>query len=593
MSVLDERVAAAATPTVAERPRAPDRSRRRLGGTSRELFRDIPRSKVVLVLVLSGLGGLFEAALLILIVQVTISATGEEGSGSAASSGLLGQALGGLSIAEGVGLGSGCALLSIVLQLAATRMMMRAAAVKLDADRARIVRTFYSSSVTDQSTLSAGAVPDLSANSANRVADAVFLNGQAASAWVNLAVLVLAAFAASPWMAIAMIVVALLVGVAFAPITRIVTRHSRGWVLRGREYNGFLSIYTRMFLEVRVFGVWDRVEDLALERSRATTEAWRRGRTLQLSTPVAFRNLVLLLGFLSIGAVAMIAPDSVGSVAITALLLLRGLVYVQTLLANRQSVKALATNLTLIESTLDELQPDAAEWGTSPLPEITSIELRGASHAYRTGSETFAGVDLLARRGDFVAVLGPSGSGKTTLLKVLMRTVEPSAGQLLVNDRPVTTYRQSDWYASVAYLSQEVRLIPGTVADNIRFFRDASDDAVRRSARAASLELDGRAFPEGLETMVEQEGGNLSGGQRQRIGLARCLLLDPQLLVLDEPTSALDPVTEQAIMTTIAGLHDQMLVVMVTHRESTLAFTDVHYRMDEGRLTRLERTDHE
>jgi ABC-type multidrug transport system fused ATPase/permease subunit len=130
--------------------------------------------------------------------------------------------------------------------------------------------------------------------------------------------------------------------------------------------------------------------------------------------------------------------------------------------------------------------------------------------------------------------------------------------------------------------------VPGTIADNIRFYRDASDEQVERAALAAALELDGRAFPQGLDTVVEQEGLNLSGGQRQRIGLARCLLLNPQMLVLDEPTSALDASTEKSIMDTIAGLRENLLIVMVTHRPSTLALTDVRYRMEDGVLTRQE-----
>jgi ATP-binding cassette subfamily B protein len=546
------------------------------------LLRDIPQRLFTIVLLLSGLGGLFEAALLVLIVQITTRAT--KGSSASNTGGLLSSLLGHLSVSTGVIIGTVFALFSIVFQLIANNMMMRAASVKLDIDRARLLSAFYGASVTVQSKLSAGTVSDLAANSANRVSEAVFLTAQSASNWINLAVLVAAAVVVSPWTALGMVGVAVLLGAAFAPVTASVTKHSRAWILRARAYSAFLAIYTRMYIEVRVFGVGANVEDLALDQSRQATESWRKGRTQQAATPIVFRNSVLLAGFLCIGLFTIFFPSSVGGVAITALLLIRGLVYLQAILSNRQSIRALSANNELINNTLAELKPDIAAWGPEPLPDLMSIELTDASFHYDPSRITFQDVHLRAQRGDFLAIIGPSGGGKTTLLKVIMRTIEPTLGQLLVNGRPVSDYQQRDWYARVAYLSQEVRLIPGTIADNIRFFREAPQDAVVSAAGAAALDLDVRVFPDGVDTPVEQDGQNLSGGQRQRIGLARCLLLNPQMLVLDEPTSALDNTTEEAIMDTIASLRDRMIVVMVTHRMSTVAYTDIQYQMDNGRF---------
>lgn len=557
------------------------------GGVFRFLFRDTPKSQVAIVLVLNGIGGLFEAALLILLVQVTNRATGGSISGTKSTS-LLSSLFGHFTVVEGVGVGALFALLSIGFQLTANRRMAGIAAAKMDLERERIVDAFFRSSVSKQAVLPANTVPDLAANTTAKLGDAVFQNGQAASAWVNLVVLVAAAFAASPVTALAMAVVAGLAGLGFVPLSRRITSQARRWIIKTRGYNEFLSIYTRMFLEIRVFDVSREVRDLTLGTSRDVTDSWRRGRALQSASPIVFRNLVLLLGFVCIGSVAVFAPSAVGGVAVTALLLVRGLAYLQSILINRQAVKASATNGELIDATMLELPRDQAVWGESPLGELRSIELHGAAYSYVRDRGTFADVDLTVERGQFVAILGPSGGGKTTLLKLLMRTVEPTSGMLSANDRPITTYARHDWYSTVGYLSQEVRLFPGTIAENIRFFREADDAAVHEAARGAALDLTSSIFPQGLDSPVAQDGHNLSGGQRQRIGLARCLLTKPQMLVLDEPTSALDETAEAAIMETIAQLAPHMITVMVTHRASTLAYTDIQYQLDRGRLTALD-----
>ena len=554
-------------------------------GPQRVMLRGVPKGRIAIVLALAALGGLFEAVLLILIVRVATAAS--TGTSLSTGSGFLSSLFDGVSMQAGVVIGVVAALLAIALQVASSRLMMRLAADKFNAERARIVRAFYDSSVVAQSKLPAGVVPDLAASGTSRLAEGVYLSGQSASSWTNLIVLTVAAFVSSPWTALAILVVAGLVASAFAPITKLITQHSRKWALEQRGYASFLTTHTRMFLEVRVFGVGHRVEGLALDGARSATESWRRGRSLQASYPIVFRNAIMLLAFVCIGVFAIVAPSTVGDIAVTALLLVRGLVYFQAVLANQQSVRAMSVYAEQVDELVHELGPDTVTWGSTPIGRLDELELSGVGHRYdETAPATFDGVDLTVRRGEFVGIVGPSGGGKTTLLRIIMRTLDPSAGRVRVNGSNIDEIRREDWYSQVAYLSQEVRLIPGTVADNIRFYRDATDAQVDAAARAAALELDSRSFPRGLDSAVDQEGLNFSGGQRQRIGLARSLLLNPQMLVLDEPTSALDAATEQSIMDTIAEIRENLLIVMVTHRPSTLERTDAVYRMQGGALVR-------
>ena len=127
----------------------------------------------------------------------------------------------------------------------------------------------------------------------------------------------------------------------------------------------------------------------------------------------------------------------------------------------------------------------------------------------------------------------------------------------------------------VSFVPQDPALFTGSVAENIRFFRDGiDDDDLRRAAQQANVLADITALPQGFDTHLGERGGGLSGGQRQRLSIARALAGSPSLLVLDEPTSALDGQSEQLIRDTILGLRGQVTVVVIAHRMSTIDMCD-------------------
>jgi len=137
-------------------------------------------------------------------------------------------------------------------------------------------------------------------------------------------------------------------------------------------------------------------------------------------------------------------------------------------------------------------------------------------------------------------------------------------------------------------VAQDANLITGTVAENIRFFRDDIDeDAVRDSAARANVLRDIDALPEGFDAHLGERASRLSGGQRQRLSIARALAGDPALLVLDEPTSALDGRSEGLIRDTLGELRGKVTVVIIAHRMSTLDICDRIMVIEDGRLTAL------
>jgi subfamily B ATP-binding cassette protein MsbA len=185
------------------------------------------------------------------------------------------------------------------------------------------------------------------------------------------------------------------------------------------------------------------------------------------------------------------------------------------------------------------------------------------------------------------ALIGPSGAGKTTIVNLLTRLTEPESGSISLGDRAIADFPMADWRPRIAVAGQDAELIDGTVAENIAYGRpDASRDEIELVARVADADRFIAGLPEGYATRVGRGGLSLSGGQRQRIGLARALLMRPDLLILDEATNAVDGLSERAIMDLLAGHSHFRTALVISHRESTLANCEDAIVLDGGRVVR-------
>ena len=165
-----------------------------------------------------------------------------------------------------------------------------------------------------------------------------------------------------------------------------------------------------------------------------------------------------------------------------------------------------------------------------------------------------------------------------------MATRQPSSGALTINGHDATMFSPASWAARIACVPQEPVLLRGTVADNIRWFRDVDNDQLLAAARQANIADEIAAWPNGIDTDVGHGGSQLSVGQRQRICLARALAGRPDMLLLDEATSALDSVSEERIRAALDALKGHVTMVIVAHRPSTLSLCDRIVHVDEGRL---------
>ncbi len=224
------------------------------------------------------------------------------------------------------------------------------------------------------------------------------------------------------------------------------------------------------------------------------------------------------------------------------------------------------------------------------LPAQWSLVLEGISLAY-AGDSTPAlqGVDLQIRAGERLALVGPSGAGKSTLAALLLRFLEPSGGQmtLLAGGRvvPLTAIPPQVWRAQVAWVPQTPYLFHDTLANNLRIAKpEAGLEEMEAALRAAHLDGFVRSLPQGLETVIGEEGARLSGGQAQRLALARAFLKDAPFLILDEPTSSLDPESEALLEDAVRRLMQGRTVLTIAHRLNTVAGADRIFVLSGGRV---------
>lgn len=215
-----------------------------------------------------------------------------------------------------------------------------------------------------------------------------------------------------------------------------------------------------------------------------------------------------------------------------------------------------------------------------------AIEMRDLSFAYPTaGHPSLSGVSFRLERGGTLGVVGKTGSGKSTLLKQLLRQYPAAENKLFISGVPVEKLPMDRLRRWIAYVPQEHMLLSKAIRDNVKLGRpDASEAEIAKAVEMASFAQDIAQMPQGLDTVVGENGVMLSGGQKQRLAIARALLTDAEILLLDDSLSAVDARTESRILNHIRRERAGKTTIISTHRLSAVSHADWIVVLDEGRI---------
>jgi ATP-binding cassette, subfamily C, bacterial CydC len=339
--------------------------------------------------------------------------------------------------------------------------------------------------------------------------------------------------------------------------------------------------------EIVAFG---REEDALARIREADRELVRLGRRDALVAGLADALSILVAGLTTVGVLAVaVAAHDAGTldrvlVAALALLALSSFDAVSPLpAAARELAATLASGRRVLELT--DREPAVADPSSpTPAPRApVTVTLEGVTarypHAQTPALEAF---DLRLDPGRRIALVGPSGAGKTTVTRLLLRFLDPDDGRVAIGGCDLRELRQEDVRRTFALAGQEAHVFDSTIRENLRLAKPgASDEELVDALLRARLADWVESLPDGLDTLVGEEGSQLSGGQRQRLVVARALLADAPVLLLDEPTAHLDEPTAEALVRDVLEAADGRSVLLITHRPEGLELVDEIVQLDD------------
>lgn len=216
------------------------------------------------------------------------------------------------------------------------------------------------------------------------------------------------------------------------------------------------------------------------------------------------------------------------------------------------------------------------------------VEFSQLSFGYDTNRPVLQNINLLIEPYQTVALVGRSGSGKSTLVKLLFRYFEPSQGRILIDGYDIRQLDVIGYRRRLAIVHQEVDIFNGTLLDNLTYGNStATFEQVEEACRIARLDEVIQQMPQGYYTVVGERGVRLSGGQRQRLGIARALLVEPDVLIFDEATSSLDYESERSIQLAMRSILGTRTTIIIAHRLSTVREADKIVVLDQGNIVEV------
>ena len=348
------------------------------------------------------------------------------------------------------------------------------------------------------------------------------------------------------------------------------------------------------YREVKIFG-GERYER---QRFLAASEQNRRQNLKMAATKATSAQLIQLLAAAALSALVCLVFVPVGGEMTPGMLA----TYLGLAGALANPIKKLSDinarlqrGLAAAEDIFAQLdQPPEQDAGRLDVERVAGeLRFENVSFAYGDRPAVLRDVSLTIAPGQTVALVGRSGAGKTTLASLIARFYAPTSGRILLDGKPLESYRLSCLRRQIALVTQNVTLFNDTLANNIAYgsLADAAAEDIQEAVRRAQAQAFVDELPQRLDTMVGDDGVLLSGGQRQRVAIARALLKDAPILILDEATSALDAVSEREVQAALEEVMQGRTTLVIAHRLSTIEKADVIAVVEGGNV--VETGDHQ
>ena len=408
-------------------------------------------------------------------------------------------------------------------------------------------------------------------------------------AFFTSAILLLVFGHLSGWFVVVALAAYLTVGVILPIITTKLAREDgRRYRELVGEMNDFFLDSVRGMKEIQLFGYAKQRLDEIQQRSQKIDTAFERIKDQEAKVRVytevavsAFNIVMLFTGLI------LFSLDKIDfSAFLIGVILLMSSYGPVIALSNLSSnlLQTLASGERVLSLLAEEPELKDVESAVD-LKEVSRIDVENVNFAYGE-EQILSDVSLSVKKGEILGIHGRSGSGKSTLLKLLMRFYDPKSGSIKINGESLPNINTRSLRDNMAYITQQTYIFNETIEENIRLARrDATLEEIMEAAKKASIHDFILSLPEGYQTKMTELGGNLSDGEKQRIGIARAFLHNAPIILLDEPTSNLDSLNEAMILKSLLNVKAEKLIILVSHRQSTMAICDQVIGIENGRMS--------
>ena len=408
-------------------------------------------------------------------------------------------------------------------------------------------------------------------------------------AFFTSAILLLVFGHLSGWFVVVALAAYLTVGVILPIITTQLAREDgRRYRELVGEMNDFFLDSVRGMKEIQLFGYAKQRLDEIQQRSQKIDTAFERIKDQEAKVRVytevavsAFNIIMLFTGLI------LFSLDKIDfSAFLISVILLMSSYGPVIALSNLSSnlLQTLASGERVLSLLAEEPELKDVESAVD-LKDVSRIDVENVSFAYGE-EQILSDVSLSVKKGEILGIHGRSGSGKSTLLKLLMRFYDPKSGSIKINGEILPNINTRSLRDNMAYITQQTYIFNETIEENIRLARrDATLEEIMEAAKKASIHDFILSLPEGYQTKMTELGGNLSDGEKQRIGIARAFLHNAPIILLDEPTSNLDSLNEAMILKSLLNVKAEKLIILVSHRQSTMAICDQVISIENGRMS--------